>query len=175
MQFFSQKKAIARTRFLYTNKTLDKTNIHQYLVGKNNICMVVELENGIFLAGFYPYIWKTREHGDDPQGGLLISMTTNSSYELKENRNDRGMSYDAFFIIFGNSELRYKNQENKIFSNFGTSNAYFDNRGDTGYYFLYGQPRAPKNQISSTGSENITREINIRNVEFYQIEFNDNQ
>ncbi len=39
------------------------------------------------------------------------------------------MVYDEFFLIFGNSELRLRNGTKDVFSNFGVSNAFYDNRG----------------------------------------------
>ena len=35
------------------------------------------------------------------------------------------MVYDKFFLIFGNSEIRIRHNENKIYSNFGVNNSYF--------------------------------------------------
>lgn len=39
------------------------------------------------------------------------------------------MSYDEYYIIFGNSEIRLKSLELTIFSNFGISNGFFLTRG----------------------------------------------
>lgn len=36
-----------------------------------------------------------------------------------------GMVYDKFFLIFGNSEIRIRHNENKVYSNFGVNNSYF--------------------------------------------------
>ena len=40
------------------------------------------------------------------------------------------MTYDKFFLIFGNSELRLKQGEVKFFSNFGIANSFYDSNGD---------------------------------------------
>jgi len=37
----------------------------------------------------------------------------------------RAITYDDFYIIFGNSELRIKAGELLIFSNFGIANGYY--------------------------------------------------
>lgn len=43
----------------------------------------------------------------------------------------KGVTYDEYFLIFGNSELRIKSGDLQIFSNFGVNNSYFDTRGLT--------------------------------------------
>jgi hypothetical protein len=40
------------------------------------------------------------------------------------------IAYDDFFLIFGNSELRLKALDNKVFSNFAINNGYFNPRGE---------------------------------------------
>ena len=40
------------------------------------------------------------------------------------------MIYDTFFVIYGNAEIRIKTGFKTVFSNFGVSNAYFNNGGD---------------------------------------------
>ena len=42
----------------------------------------------------------------------------------------KAIVYDDFYLIFGNSELRLKSLEKKIFSNFGINNGYYNNRGE---------------------------------------------
>jgi len=41
----------------------------------------------------------------------------------------RSVSYDTFFLIIGNSEIRLKNQEWKVFSNFGIANSFYNSNG----------------------------------------------
>lgn len=65
------------------------------------------------------------------------------------------MSYDEYFIVFGNSEIRIKSQELILFSNFGISNACYPSNDDTLENFL--------------GSS--VREVNIEEYEVYRIDF----
>jgi hypothetical protein len=48
------------------------------------------------------------------------------------------VSYDDFFLIFGNSEIRIKTQETKIFSNFGTNSGAFSSHAKKAADFLGG-------------------------------------
>jgi hypothetical protein len=36
------------------------------------------------------------------------------------------MTYDPYYVIFGNAEMRIRTGEKKVFSNFGIQNSYFD-------------------------------------------------
>jgi hypothetical protein len=44
-------------------------------------------------------------------------------------------------MIFGNSEIRIKSQEKKVYSNFGISNSYFKSRGFKVETLLGGSPK----------------------------------
>ena len=41
----------------------------------------------------------------------------------------RAINYDEYYIIFGNSEMRLKCNEDRVFSNFGISNSYYEVEG----------------------------------------------
>lgn len=43
----------------------------------------------------------------------------------------RSVTYDDYYMIFGNSEIRIKSQDNKVFSNFGTTNGYYNAQGES--------------------------------------------
>lgn len=66
------------------------------------------------------------------EGGLLISVTNDQRFPLLEKTNEsskinyRGMSYDSYYVVFGNAEMRIRTGENKVFSNFGIQNGYFN-------------------------------------------------
>ncbi len=65
------------------------------------------------------------------------------------------MSYDEYFIVFGNSEIRIKSQELILFSNFGINNACYPSNDDT-----------LENFLSSS-----LREVSIEEYEVYRIDF----
>lgn len=82
------------------------------------------------IAAYYP--GELNEHAIMNEGGLLISITNDISYPLLEKNkgnskiNYRGMTYDAYYVVFGNAEMRIRAGENKVFSNFGIQNGYFN-------------------------------------------------
>lgn len=93
----------------------------------------------------------------DPSGcragyGLLISIWNKNVYEVLDKK--KAVTYDDYFIIFGNSEMRLKSQEIKIFSNFGINNGYFNNRG---------------HKVDSFLGEGSEREVPLESYEFYSL------
>ena len=45
-------------------------------------------------------------------------------------KNSKAITYDEYYIIFGNSEIRIKSLETKVMSNFGLRNGYYDSQGN---------------------------------------------
>ena len=48
----------------------------------------------------------------------------------KKNKSYKAITYDEFYLIFGNSELRLKTFEDKVFSNFAILNNFFETNGE---------------------------------------------
>lgn len=72
---------------------------------------MVKASNTI-IAGFYP--GSLADGMTMNEGGLLISVRNDRSYALMEKKNDnskinyRGMTYDPYYIVFGNAEMRIR-------------------------------------------------------------------
>lgn len=66
----------------------------------------------------------------------------------------QAITYDEYFIIWGNSQIRIRFGEDLVFSNFGILNSYYDNKRDRIDEFL--------------GYEN-EREIMMKTYEFYKV------
>lgn len=68
----------------------------------------------------------------------------------------KSVTYDEVFLIVGNSEIRWKQGERSVYSNFGIVNSYFDPRGTNVEALL------------QMGEE---RETYIKGFECYQVMF----
>jgi hypothetical protein len=99
--------------------------------------------------------------------GLIISFNNRKSYLLFNHKNYpnkdprdkrlmRGMTYDKFYLIIGNAEIRVKTGENVVFSNFGISNAFFHSKGDKVHDLL---------------GEGVKNEVEILNYEIFEVVF----
>ncbi len=115
--------------------------------------MVVKLLNGYFLAAWTQGGFKPKTVSD--RDGLLFSLTNRRAFEPAK-PNARVVAYDDFFIIFGNSELRLKTQDNKVFSNFGVNNGYFNSRGE---------------KVDCLLGSGTNREVEFEAYEFFQLKF----
>lgn len=94
--------------------------------GIDNLLLIIKMANGTYTAGFSQGRFDSKSHSS--KDGLIISLTNEKTFTLVQ-PNRRAITYDDFYIIFGNSELRLKSLENKLFSNFGISNGYYNPRG----------------------------------------------
>lgn len=72
--------------------------------------------------------------------GLIISLTNRKFFTLVA-ENKRAIIYDEYYLIFGNSELRIKSLDNKVFSNFAINNSYYASRGEKVTVLLGGGPQ----------------------------------
>ena len=62
---------------------------------------------------------------------MIFSLHTNKFYERKKtNTSSVNIMYDKHFLIYGNSELRISNSEDKVHSNIGIRNKYFETFDD---------------------------------------------
>lgn len=143
---------IAKTRLLYKYDPLNKTNWHRYIDNRDNLVLVVKLANGNAVAAwsegpFYPRMTSDKD-------GLIISLTNRRAFEpLKA--NIKAITYDEFYLIFGNAELRVKTSDKKVFSNFGVNNGFYDSKGQTVDLLL------------GSGKE---REVEFENLEVFQLQ-----
>ena len=57
--------------------------------------------------------------------GFIFSFTEKQQYHLAEKYKSKPIcAYDDFFLIFGNSDLRVKMGEKKVYSNFGCETSF---------------------------------------------------
>ena len=85
--------------------------------------------------------------------GLLMGLWNRKVFEVFPNK--KPVIYDDYFIIFGNSEIRLKSQETKLFSNFGISNSYYNSEGA---------------KVDALIGEGTTREVDIETYEVYDLD-----
>jgi hypothetical protein len=114
------------TRLIYKYDPINPNNLHKYVDNNSQLVLVIRLVNGFCFAGYYQGAFRPG-HPSDKQG-LIISLTSQKYFTTTE-RNKKATVYDEYYIIFGNSEIRLKSQEKKVFSNFGLNNSYYKHKG----------------------------------------------
>lgn len=146
---------IIRSRLIYKWDTLNKTNFHKYVDGIQNLVVIIKLANGNFLAAYTEDSFQPKKTSQGE--GLIISLTRQEVFTLIERRR-RAITYDDYFLIFGNSQVRLRSGQNKVFSNFAISNSYFNPRG--------------KRVSDILGGSIQERELEFQYYEVYQIILN---
>lgn len=113
------------TRLLYRYDPENKTNYHKYIDAHPDFCVTIKLKNGRLIAGYSqaPLIEGKAAIG----GGLILSLNEKKSFKLLEGK--RPVTFDAFFLIFGNSELRLRHGDLTFFTNFGIANSFYNSQG----------------------------------------------
>lgn len=96
---------------LYQYYPNNKTNFHSFIDNKKGLLCVVKTSKTI-IAGFYP--GALTDGTTMNEGGLLVSVRNDRSYPLMVKKNDnskinyRGMTYDPYYVVFGNAEMRIR-------------------------------------------------------------------
>ena len=118
----SKNKKIVRTRLIYKLDAINLINFHKYIDDIPNLIIIIKVTEGVYVAGYTNMPFRKKDHGDS---ALILSLQNRTVFKLKQ--MGKAITYDDFYLIFGNSEIRIKSLEKKIFSNFGIANGYFKN------------------------------------------------
>jgi hypothetical protein len=106
-------------------QNFNKINFHEYIDDQENLLLVISLENGNKVGAWTKGYFAPGQKNVD---AILFNLSTKESYELKI-PDTKATTYDNYFLIFGNTEIRIKNQQYGFFSNFGISGSCFNTQG----------------------------------------------
>lgn len=127
---------LSSTTLLYTFSRDRKTNFHELIDNHAHLVIVIETERAL-IAAYYSGVLESAAVMD--QEALILSLDRQRVVKLNSPRNFpnqprdpretrvlRSMTYDPYYLIFGNAELRVRAGEEKVFSNLGINNSYFN-------------------------------------------------
>lgn len=147
----------SESKLIYKYDPLNLVNFHNYFDRVDNLIVFIKISNGTIIGGFTVYpVDPERIHR--PGRGFLFSLTGRKVYPLRTQPKLPVVSYDNYFFLFGNAEIRLKSQEKKVFSNFGIANSTFDNGNEPRTSFL-------------NVKEMSNNELEIDTYEFYKMNF----
>ncbi len=138
-------KQVLMTNLLYRCDSLNKTNYHVYIDGHPHLALLLRLKNKRLIAGYS--VGPIVENTSTTEGGLILSLTAQKSFELLPGK--KSVSYDTFFLIFGNSELRLKHADTTFFTNFGIANSFYNHRGEKHTVLTGGEPNCREEVIET--------------------------
>ena len=87
--------------------------------------LVVKTEIGMFFGGYSEAPISSSKAAN--KSGILFSLTNKMTFPVLPSK--RTLTYDTYFFIFGNSEIRLKQGEFKVFCNFGIANGFYNPKG----------------------------------------------
>lgn len=130
---------LSATNLLYTFSRDKKTNFHELIDNHSHLVIVIETERAL-VAAYYSGVLESTAIMD--QEALILSLDRqrvirlnnarnfpNQPRDPRETRVIRSVTYDPYYLIFGNAELRVRAGEEKVFSNLGINNSYFNSEG----------------------------------------------
>ena len=84
----------------------------------------------------------------------MFSLNNKLAFPLFEGK--MAIAFDKYFLIFGNGEIRLKHGEDKVFSNIGVNNGFYNANG------------AKSNEMLGEGAERL---VGLETYEIYHVVF----
>lgn len=129
-------KKIRATYPLYRLDKKNNNSIHDYVDGKPQIALVVRMTNGQILAAYSDPEFKPQSK-IDYRFGMMFAFTNRKVFTLKNQPSNKAnksipkpITYDQYYIIWGNSEIRIKSGTNELYSNYSTGNCFYEEPGN---------------------------------------------
>jgi hypothetical protein len=141
-----------RTSLLYRLDPLNTTSFHKYIDKVPDIVLVVRTEKGLFLGAYTESAFHPELTAD--KQGIIMSISQQKVFPVLEGK--RPITYDSFYLIIGNSEIRLKQGEQKVFCNFGINNGHYNSKGSS---------------VDDLIGEGKERETSIQGYEVHQVTF----
>jgi hypothetical protein len=97
---------------------------------------LVKIWNGQIIAGYSKPAFIPRSNTEFQEGHMFALRNKKVFKTKKEATNKynqtkpRPITYDEFFLIWGNSDIRIKSGTNELFSSYGTANASYEEVGN---------------------------------------------
>ena len=113
---------IRRTRLIFRYDSYNRTNFHRYIDDYPHVVVVIKTDYSYMVAAYAEHGFVAGEAGIGR--GLLMALGTGQVWSVQQGK--RPTTYDDYYIIFGNSDLRLRALEKKVFSNFGLSNSCYE-------------------------------------------------
>lgn len=99
------------------------TNIHKYVDGIPHLALIIRTDHGELIAAYSEGAFKAKAISN--RDGLLINLTNQKVFV----NTKKAIVYDETELIFGNYDLKIKNGDNKLMSNFAGNNSFYEYKG----------------------------------------------
>jgi hypothetical protein len=97
---------------------------------------LVKIWNGQIIAGYSKPAFVPKANNEF-QEGYMFALRNKKVFKTKREATNRfnqtkprPITYDEFFLIWGNSDIRIKSGTNELYSSYGTANASYEEVGN---------------------------------------------
>lgn len=157
-------RSIISTRLLYRDDRYNTNSYHNYVDGVPNIVLLVTHSGGQIIGSFSEAAYHSKNFNCDFKKGLMLEFTNGRVFHTKQKKENgkgnkmisRPLSYDEFYIIWGNSDLRIKpptpqarDTDLELHSFYGTANSCYEEKGN---------PNSSIEELFGTKNRNLTFE-----------------
>ena len=100
----SKLRPIKRTKLIYKYDTMNRVNFHKYIDDHKHIVLVIKTLYGKVIAGYSEQCFNS--NGTKKGNAYLMALWNKKIYHILKDK--KGITYDDYFLIFGNSEIRIR-------------------------------------------------------------------
>ena len=93
---------------MYKYDPLNKVNFHKYIDNYKHIVLIAKTIYGKTIAGYSEACFNSK--ATTVGNAFVMALWNKKIYHVNHGGKARGIIYDDFFLIFGNSEIRIKSQ-----------------------------------------------------------------
>lgn len=159
-------RRIKATYPLYRLDITNTTSFHHYIDEKPQIVLVAKLANGQTIAGYSEPPFKPQTNVDYREG-YMFAFKNRKTFTLKKQPTSKAnktipkpITYDEYYIIWGNSDIRIRSGNKEIYSNYSTANCSYEEKGN------------PNAMVSDLFLQQ-ERDAFVEDYELFQVQFED--
>ncbi len=105
--------------------SLNPTNLHRYIDGHSHILVLIRTDIGQLIGAYSEGAFKSKVMSN--KRGMLLNLTSGRVFH----NTKKAIIYDETDIIFGNNDLKLRNGDPKLFSNFATPASFYESKSET--------------------------------------------
>jgi hypothetical protein len=155
-------KKIRATYPLYRFDKENQVSFHTYIDNKPQIVLIVKMKSGQIIAGYSQPPFKPKNNVDYKEG-FMFAFKNKKVFTVKTQPTNKAnktipkpITYDEYFIMWGNSDIRIKTGTQELYSNYSTGNGSYEEKGN-------------KNSMVSDLFLQEERDAILEDYEFHQV------
>lgn len=148
---------------MYHYDPLNINSFHSYIDNLPNMLIIFHTSTNNIFGAFTTSRFQPKYQEPESTEAFIFSFNSEqlgegiTCFELSRKKEKaKSVVYDDYFLIVGNSEIRWKSGEKIVYSNFAISNGFYETKGTNVWALL---------------KAGEVREVGIKGFECYQVLF----